>query len=218
MNEINWNSKFIASQSDNSDDSKKIILKGVLLDSQLNKNQWMIESEDFQQVAKDFIGLQIRADHSEKISDVLGKIVNTELDGPHKEAKAPWDPATDLDHVHFFAEIMSMNNDILIPLKLGYIDHISPAVYAKTLLCSECKTPMADKFLKTCGCEAGGLLLKDISPRECSIVASPAYPSTVMKPYGFGAAVDETLNTQMAKEQVLSIVEDELNKRSIKFI
>ncbi len=213
-----WNSKFVASASEKMEGATKLILKGVLINSSANRNGWMIEKEDFAELAKAFIGRQIRADHSEKISDVLGKIVNTELDGPHAEAKEAWDPPTDRDHVHFFAEISSNNDNILIPLKLGYINSVSPAVDAKILLCSTCRQQMLDKFIKSCKCEDSVILLKDITPRETSLVSSPAYEGTAVVPYGFGAAVDKTLNTQMAKEQFLSIIEDELNKRSIKFI
>lgn len=212
MGEINWNSRFVASMPEKIEGATKLILKGVLLDQSANRNGWMIEKEDFEQVAKDFLGHQIRADHSEKISDVLGKIVNTELDGPHKETKEAWDPPTESEHIHFFAEITTNNDNILIPIKLGYIDHVSPAVDSKTLLCSVCRRPMLDRFMKSCKCDGSVILLKDISPRETSLVSSPAYDGTVFIPSGFAAAVNKSF---LSKEEILKIVDEELKKRGL---
>ncbi len=213
MTEIGWQSKFIASESDKQNGITKLILRGILIDNTTNKNGWEIESKDFIELAKNFIGKQIRCDHGERVADVKGVIINTEVDEPHAEARNDWDPPNMHPHIHYHSELSSSNDDIIIPIKMGYVSHVSPAVDARTLLCSICKTPMVDKFLRSCKCEGGGILLKDISPRECSIVASPAYESTVMKPYvGFAAAVDKSF---LSKEEIIKIVDEELNKRGL---
>jgi hypothetical protein len=209
---IEWNSKFVAAEAATRGGVKKIILKGVLIDTTENKNQWMVEAEDFESLSKNFIGKQIRVDHSERVSDVKGVITNTEVDGPHQEAKADWDPANQNEHIHYFGEIASTDDNVIIPLKMGYVSHVSPAVDAKTLLCSICKEPMIDRFVRSCKCEGGAILLKDISPRELSIVASPAYENTVMTPYGFGAACDAEFLT---KDKILHIINDEMSKRGL---
>ncbi len=220
MSEINWYAKFTASEKPSeagpsvSPDDKvnKLILKGVLVDTTENKNRWCVEEDDFAMLAKDFLGKQIRTDHAEKVSNVLGVVTGTEVDEPHTEAKAEWDPATPYPHIHFFAEIASNDANIIIPVKAGYVNAVSPAIDARTLLCSTCRKPMYDKNIKTCKCHEGGVLLKNISARELSIVCSPAYEGTVMKTYGFAAAVD---NAFLSEDRILEIVEDEISRRRL---
>lgn len=204
MTELKWFTTFSASEvpATSSVDgvSKKpnsFVIKGVLIDNTENKNSWRIEEEDFKHIAQDFIGKQIRTDHAEHVSSVLGKVISTELDEPHSEAKADWDPATEFPHIHFMAEATSDDSNILIPMKMGYVTSVSPAVDAMKILCSECRKPMVHngyQHVQTCKCEHPAKLLKDISARELSIVCSPAYAGTVMKPYGFAAAIDNKLN------------------------
>ena len=204
MTELSWFTTFKASEvpstpSENGTPSNKntFTLKGVLIDNTENKNSWKIEEEDFKHIAQDFIGKQVRTDHAEKVSNVLGKVISTEIDEPHTEAKSDWDPATPYPHIHFLAEVTSDDNSILIPVKMGYVSGVSPAVDAVTILCSECRQPMVHngyQHVQTCKCEHPTKLLKNISARELSIVCSPAYAGTVMKPYGFAAAIDNKLN------------------------
>lgn len=220
MTELKWVTKFTASEkipettegTSLSEQTNKLILKGVLIDTTENKNNWSVEEADFQMIAKDFVGKQIRTDHAEKVSNVLGVVTGTEVDEPHADAKAEWDPATPYPHIHFFGEISSTDANIMIPVKAGYVTHVSPAIDARSLLCSNCKKPMFDKHIKTCKCEQGAVLLKDISARELSIVCSPAYAGTVVKSYGFAAAVD---NSFLSENKILEIVEDEISKRGI---
>jgi len=220
MTELKWYAKFTASEKPPEsgpnvapgDSINKLILKGVLIDTTENKNNWSVEQEDFTMLAKDFIGKQVRTDHAEKVANVLGMVTETEVDDPHSEAKAEWDPATEFPHIHFVAEIASNDANIIIPEKAGYVNAVSPAVDARTLLCSSCKKPMIDKHIKSCNCEKGAVLLKDLSARELSIVCSPAYQGTVMKTYGFAAAFEAAY---LNEDKILEIVEDEISKRGI---
>ncbi len=221
MNEIKWFTKFVASElppddsknASQKDNVNKIILKGILIDDTENKNHWKIEEEDFQHLAQSFIGCQVRLDHQEKISAVVGKILSTELDNSHSQVKADWDQPNSHPHIHFEAEVILNDDNIIVPIKMGYVDSISPAVDSLKILCSECRTPQiynGYQHVKQCKCEGGTKLLKDLTAREMSIVCSPAYAGTKMVPYGFAAAID---NSFLSEEQVLSIVEDELTKR-----
>lgn len=212
MNEIKWDSNFKINTVDSIDGVTKLILKGVLIDQTKNLNNWIVESEDFESLAKQFIGVQIRSDHSEKIENVLGKVISTEVDTPHSEAKEAWDPATEFIHLHFTAEIASKNSEVILPIQLGYISHISPAIDSRLILCSTCKKPMVDKNIKSCGCKDGGVLLKDMTAREISLVCSPAYAGTVFKPYNFAAACDKEF---LSEDQILEIITDELIKRGV---
>jgi hypothetical protein len=212
MNNIQWDAPFKVNTTDTIDGVSKLLIKGVLIDQTKNLNNWVVEPEDFEIVGKSFIGKQIRSDHSEKIENVLGKIISTELDGPHSEAKDAWDPATPYEHLHFVGEISSKNSEVILPIQMGYISHISPAIDARSILCALCRKPMVDKNIKTCGCEDSGVLLKDMTAREVSLVCSPAYAGTVFKPYSFVAAVDGEF---LSEDKILEIVTDELTKRGI---
>ncbi len=212
MSEIKWNAPFKVNTTDIIDGVSKILIKGILIDQTKNLNNWVVDSEDFIMLAKDFTNKQIRSDHSEKIENVLGKIVSTEVDAPHTEEKAPWDPATPYHHIHFMGEISSKNNEVILPIQMGYVSFVSPAVDAREIICSTCRTPMVDKNIKTCDCKESGVLLKNISAREVSLVCSPAYAGTVFKPYSFAAACD---NEFLSEDKILMIVEDELSKRGL---
>jgi len=221
MSELTWYTKFVASEKPPTspgpnvtpgDSINKLLIKGVLIDTTENKNRWCIEEEDFTMIATDFVGKQIRTDHAEKVSQVLGVVTGTEVDEPHSEAKAEWDPATEFPHIHFSAEIASNDANIMIPVKQGYVNAVSPAIDARQLLCSSCRKPMYDKNIKTCKCSQGGVLLKNISARELSIVCSPAYDKTFIKVYGFAAAVDQS---SLSEEKILAIVEDEILRRGL---
>ena len=221
MTELKWFTKFTAGEDDTPSpitgispkDLHKVTLKGILIDDTANKNMWCVEEEDFESLAKDFIGKQIRTDHAEHVSQVIGVVRNTEIDGPHSEAKSDWDIANEHPHIHFLAEMATVDNNLIIPIKMGYVNSVSPAVDARTILCSECRTPMqpvGNTFIKACKCEEGVKLLKDITARELSVVCSPAYAGTTMVPYGFAAAVNDSL---MDENRLLEVVNDELTKR-----
>lgn len=212
MSLIKWQSKFVSDDPTVNDGITRMIIKGILVDSSTNKNNWKVEPEDFQKIATDFVNIQLRMNHGEKVSDVLGRVLSTEVDQGHKEAKNEWDISNELPHIHFCAEVATKDNDIIVPLKLGFVDSVSPAIDALEIYCSTCKKRMVDKNIKTCGCKDSGVLLKNMSARELSLVVSPAYEKTVAKVYSFAAAVDkEFLND----EQILLVVEDEMVKRGI---
>lgn len=219
MSELAWYTTFSASEKPSEPgtvtkpgDPTKLILEGVLINTTENKNNWSVEEEDFQMLADDFIGKQIRTDHAEKVANVLGIVTGTDIDQPHTEAKADWDPATEFTHIHFKAEIASSDLNITTPIKMKYVTGVSPAVDARTLLCANCKEPMYDKNIKRCKCREGGVLLKDLAARELSIVCSPAYQGTNMSVMGFAAAVDRSF---LSEERLLEIVEDEIAKRNL---
>ncbi len=219
--ELKWFTKFTASElppdeSNNisqKDNINKIILNGTLIDDTENKNRWKIEQSDMEQLAKDFVGVGVRLDHQEKVSSVVGKILSTSVDEPHSETKESWDQPNLHPHIHFRAEAIFNDSNVMIPIKMGYVNSVSPAVDSLKILCSECRAPMkynGYSHVKTCQCEGGTKLLKELSPREMSIVCSPAYQGTTFQTFGFAASVD---NSFLSEEQVLSIVEDELTKR-----
>jgi len=211
MNEIKWQSSFITTDELRDGETTRLTLKGVLIDTTENKNGWCIEEEDFLQLAQSFIGKQLRTDHSENVDDVLGVVVSTEVDTPHDLAKAEWDPATKYTHIHYVANLASKNDNKLVPIKERFISSVSPGVDAWEILCGNCRQPMT-KTSKSCNCLHSPMLLKNFKARELSIVATPAYESTLMIPYSFSAAVDEKLNNVQKEDTMENSMEERFSK------
>lgn len=214
MTELKWKTGFRASEAPliSKDDIPKFVLKGILIDESENKNRWMVSKDDFGTLAKDFVGKQIRVDHGDKVSDVVGIITSTEVDAPHDQLNENWDPPNQFSHIHFAAEISTTDQSIIIPIRQGFVDHVSPTIDARALFCSKCGQNMVDKNMQSCNCKDTSILIKDMEARELSIVASPAYKNTSFVTYGF-AASGEKVKIFMASE-ILDIIEDELKRRS----
>ena len=191
---LKWNTKIKASIDQ--DFADKLIINGVLIDSTVNKNGWQILEEDLEDIASQSVGVQLRVDHSDDVRDVKGKILNTEVDQPHDEDKAEWDPANENVHIHFTAELVTTDIDILVPVKHGYVDHVSIGADAENVFCSECGKPT--RPIKVCRC-TGHEILKGIIVKEYSIVTTPAYDSAVFVP--FTAAVDKFLEGDNIPEE-----------------
>lgn len=188
---IEWNSKIEASS-----DNGKINLKGVLIDSTVNENKWQILAEDLPDIAAQSVGTQLRLDHSDNVRDVKGQILSTFLDEPHSEAKAEWDPPNKYPHIHFDAELITDDNDVLIPILNGYVDHVSIGADAENVYCAQCGKP--SKPIKHCKCNSHDIL-KGIAVKEYSIITNPAYKNAVFVP--FKAAIDKFLEENMEEEK-----------------
>ena len=122
---LNWNTKVKASSSDRMDGVQKIILRGVLIDNTVNENNWQILEKDLPDIAAQSVGIQLRVDHSENVRDVKGQILSAELDEPHDFDKTDWDPAIDVPHIHYEAELVTDDASVAIPVMQGYVDHVS---------------------------------------------------------------------------------------------
>lgn len=185
---LNWNTKVKASMEESLDGVERVILKGVLIDNTVNENSWQILAEDLPDIAAQSVGIQLRLDHSEEVEKVKGKILFAEVDQPHDEDKADWDPAIDVPHIHFEAELITNDQDILIPVMHGYVDHVSIGADAENVYCSECGKPT--RPFKICKC-ASHDILHGITVKEYSIITNPAYKNASFVP--FTAAVSKHL-------------------------
>ena len=163
------------------DGLKRIVLRGVCLDSSVNKNNWQVPEDELEGVAERSIGSQIRLDHSGLIRDVKGKILSTEIDEPHENDKETWDKSNKFKHVHYVAELISNDANILIPILQGYVDHVSIGVDSKNVFCSTCGEPTRPG--KSCDCKDAWEVVKNARVNEYSIVCSPAYENTKFVPY-----------------------------------
>lgn len=197
---IEWNARFNASSSTKEDDLQIILLQGVLIDSTVNSNGWQIQDVDLADIAIQSVGAQLRLDHSLDVQKVKGQILEAEVDGPHSEDKGPHDPANEYMHIHFKAEVVTKDENLIIPITRGYVNRVSIGADAKTVFCSNCGKPT--RPIKRCGCKSHEIL-KDIIVREYSIVTTPAYESAVFTP--FSAAVDKYLEGETIEEETKKI-------------
>lgn len=200
---------------------KTLILRGVLIDATVNRNKWAVEEDTLKEIAKQIVGKQLRLDHSTSVRDVKGIYTKAEVDQPHKEDKAPWDKANDSPHVHFEAELTDTDPNVLIPILKGYVNSVSVQADAATVVCSKCG--QSTKPQKICGCQDAHEIIRNITVKEGSIVANPAYDNTTFIPIGFKASVDkwmaetvEMIKTEkpeeLAKKPDKPLVEQELGK------
>ena len=186
---LNWNTNVKASMEDRMDGVQKIILRGVLIDNTVNENNWQILEKDLPDIAAQSVGTQLRVDHSENVRDVKGKILSAELDQPHEFDKADWDPAIDVPHIHYEAELVTDDAEITIPILQGYVNHVSIGADAEHVYCSECGKPT--RPIKRCNCN-GHDILEGIEVKEYSIITNPAYDNAQF--VTFTAAVNKHLD------------------------
>jgi hypothetical protein len=163
------------------DGLKRIVLRGVCLDTSVNRNNWQIPVDELEDVAKRSINAQVRIDHSNSIRDVKGRIIKTEIDEPHDFPKENWDLPNSFPHIHYEAEVVTNDANILIPVLQGYVDHVSIGVDSKTVFCSSCGK--STRPGKECDCENSWEIVKNARVNEYSIVCSPAYEGAFFKPF-----------------------------------
>lgn len=204
---LNWNTKVKASSSDRMDGVQKIILRGVLIDNTVNENNWQILEKDLPDIAAQSVGTQLRVDHSENVRDVKGKILSAELDEPHDFDKTDWDPAIDVPHIHYEAELVTDDASVAIPVMQGYVDHVSIGADADHVYCSECGKPT--RPIKRCNCN-GHDILEGIKVKEYSIITNPAYDNASF--VTFTAAVNKHLN-EMKQGDILEQTPEEKSER-----
>lgn len=200
---LNWNTKVKASMDDRMDGVQKIILRGVLIDNTVNENNWQILEKDLPDIAAQSVGIQLRVDHSENVRDVKGKILSAELDEPHDFDKTDWDPAIDVPHIHYEAELVTDDASVAIPVMQGYVDHVSIGADAEHVYCSECGKPT--RPIKRCTCN-GHDILEGIKVKEYSIITNPAYDNASF--ITFTAAVDKHLD-EMKEGDILENTPEE---------
>jgi len=163
------------------DGLSRIVLRGVALDSSVNKNNWAIPENELQEIADRLVNKQIRIDHSQSIRDVKGRILKTEVDLPHSETKESWDLPNLYPHIHYEAELITNEANVLIPILSGFVDHGSIGVDSKSVFCSACGE--STRPGRICECEGAYELVKNARVNEYSIVCSPAYDGTYFKPF-----------------------------------
>jgi hypothetical protein len=162
---------------------RRLKVAGIVIDSGMNINRWMIPQEDLELVAKQLVGAQMRKDHSEKADDVIGIVKEAWVEG---------------DKVFYIGEIADEN--IIQKILLGYLKYDSIAVLAQNAFCAHCMNEgKSEEYSRvasldtphTCGYLE--LLIRGAKVVELSIVSMPAYAIAQFVPIGFKASVDLAL-------------------------
>jgi hypothetical protein len=173
---------------------KKLDIAGVAIDSSVNANKWQIPEEDLDFVAAGLPGVQLRTDHSEAVSNIIGKV-----DGAQRKGQ----------QVLFQAEIGDV--PLIEKILRDYVNHVSIQIDSDDVECSKCKKPTRVDGALVHLCPGAWEVIHKPKVRELSIVASPAYKDAAFKPAGFGAAMDENQTAELVKQQALTASHEKLS-------
>jgi hypothetical protein len=159
------------------DIQKTIVIEGEAIDVSVNKNNWMVPSEDLDYFASTLQGVQLRINHGIDVTDVKGLVKKSWRDG---------------SRVLFEAEVSS-DPVLLTQIEKKYLTMVSPKVVSDEIVCSLCSGRTRDDNMVMVHLCAGAYEIVH-KPRcvELSIVAEGAYPNNTFHPKGFAAAMDDS--------------------------
>ncbi len=187
MMKLEWNSSILASKGETVD---SLVIKGVLLDSSVNKNGWMISEEDLPELAKQCAGVPLCLDHGTSVRDVIGGVKS-----------GFYDPYT--KQVMFEAEVD--DPAIIRSITKGRLKYVSIGANAGSI-CSSCgKT---NRPTKLCNCKGAHSIIKPFQLKEVSIITDPAYAGAEFSPVSFAAAVEKELESSLQIEDKKVISEE----------
>jgi hypothetical protein len=145
-------------------------IRGVAVDTTVNKNNWRVNEKLLDKVAQSLIGKTLRVNHGDKVSDVVGRIENAMREG---------------NKVIFEGNIIGsdmITTSVKEKIMLGLLDSVSIGMEGFKVICS------------VCGKETrrGGEIIHDVSlheppgyediidgdVKELSVVLDPAYEAT----------------------------------------
>ncbi|MEM2921130.1 MAG: hypothetical protein QXF26_02295 [Candidatus Bathyarchaeia archaeon] len=143
----------------------KLDIRGVALTTDVNKNNWKIDQSALSEVAKQLIGKTLRINHSSSVSDVIGRIKDSQVDG---------------DKVVFEAEIIGsdhITSAVKEKIINNLINRVSIGLDAFEIYCSTCGKPTreGDKIIHDPSKHGGVEIIKNFDVKELSIVLDPAY-------------------------------------------
>jgi hypothetical protein len=183
---------------------KLLNIEGTAIDTSVNTNKWAVPEEDLDFFVETLRTAQLRVDHAESAMAVVGKVTDGRRVG---------------NQVFFRAEVGDL--PIIERVLRGYINSVSAQVDSDDVECSKCRRQTRKEGILVHLCPGAYEIVHKPRVRELSIVASPAYQTTVFKPVGFAAAMDnsqltvqalmskiQSLTTQLQRERVRSDMMD----------
>ncbi len=171
---------------------RRLKVGGMIIDSSVNLNQWMVPKEELENIATQLVGKSIRKDHSDSVDSVIGKVEEAWVED---------------DKVFYTGEVA--DEHIIPKILLGYVHNNSIQLAADSVYCARCLEDnkmnygeaRINNIEEPCPrCGTSQLVVKPESVIELSFVATPAYETGEFEPFGFYAAVDKKLKKRFTKE------------------
>lgn len=174
-------------------------IRGVAVDKSVNKNGWSVSDEFLSEIAKTLKNKSIRVNHGRTVTDIIGRVTSSNIDG---------------DKVIFEAEILGsdpLSNAVKEKIMNGLIDSVSIGLDGEKIVCSVCgkQTRDGEKIIHNPAEHGGHEIVYSGSVKELSIVAEPAYQNTKIQiAASFEEAIDELLKvTQPIRAEVTDVAE-----------
>jgi hypothetical protein len=187
---LQWNANIEMSQDI---DGKSLLIRGVLLDTSVNKNGWAIPQEELVSIASQVHnGVQLRLDHGQSVRDIIGGTTKGEVNSEQNK-------------VMYEAEVDDPN--VIRGILKKRIRTVSVGTRAKAF-CSKCNK--LTSVSRMCKCEGAHIILKENKVKEVSIVNEPAYEQAEFVPVSFVASVESALSLQKSESETK--VENSLEK------
>ena len=180
----------------------RLPIRGVAVDTSVNKNNWRVSEKLMQRIAEDLKRRNLRVNHGGSVTDVIGKITNATIEG---------------EKIVFDGEIIGsdpITSAVKEKIINGLLDSVSIGMDGFKVICSVCGEPtrMHGKTLHHDPSEhepPGHEVILDGEVKELSIVLDPAYEATKINiAASFVAAMDTYLTVTPRNEGVTGEVGD----------
>jgi len=173
-----------------------ITVKAIILEEGLNSNKWRVPREEFQSISDQYKeGRQLRLDHGKDVVNVIGRSTNsTVLKGSQVEDYLGVEvPGIIDDQMYIGAEFEANPKEPQVRTNIlaHYVDAGSIGLDAD-LFCEEDDVPATiegDEWVKPCGHDESGFLLRNVQAAEYSYVTEPAFSHTIFSYPSFAASV-----------------------------
>jgi ssDNA-binding Zn-finger/Zn-ribbon topoisomerase 1 len=166
---------------------QRLMICGMAIDGSMNENKWLVPETELDKVAKGLENAVIKANHSDDVHDVIGKITRA------------W---RENDKVFYEGEIA--DEDLIKKVLLGYIKYDSIELGSNDVYCLFCiknKKVKAEEEAKLVNvdapcprCGRAELMIKNPTVLGLGIVTIPAYPNAEFAPIGFKASLNQRLS------------------------
>jgi len=164
---------------------KRLEIGGMIIDDNVNLNHWMVPKEELENIANQLKNKQIRADHSDSVYSIIGRVEDAWVED---------------NKVFYKGEIG--DEELIKKVLLGYVNFDSIQLYSDDVYCANClynnhkqeseaKITNINEPCPHCG--NSELVIKNPQVVELSLVATPAYTTAELIPLGFKASLDKAL-------------------------
>ena len=190
-----------------------IIIKAIVLEEGANVNGWRVVPAEFPRVAAQYKeGRQLRLDHGKDVAKVIGKSFDAKVikgtDVATYLGKAIEGIRPDGLYVAAEFEANPQEPQVRTNILNGYVETGSIGLDASAF-CDKCDKPLmmrGDTFERSCKHFDSPVHLRDVTVKEYSYVAEPAFPHTIALP-SFSAALDRALRSSLTTSATTEAVD-----------